>query len=90
MPAWLVIVKEMGVNLRILVLGARQVPGLNAPEIGGHFGVRGFGGLGPRKGRLKMGPGCSMASSPGSSEQEGGKDLDGLSRMVKSRLQFKS
>lgn len=37
-----------------------------------------------------MGPGCSMASSPESSEQEVGKDLDGLSRMVKSRLQFKS
>ena len=84
MPSWPFIVKEMVVNLKFLALGASPVPGLLAPGVGGHFWVGGLGGLGLRKGRVGMGLGYSVISSPGSSAGRG-KDLETQSRMVTSR-----
>lgn len=43
MPVWLVNVKEVVVNLRLLALGVCQNVGLQAPGIGGHFGLEGLG-----------------------------------------------
>lgn len=80
MPSWPLIVQETVVNLKFLALGASPVPALLVPGIGGHFWVGGLGGLGLRKGRVGMGLGYSMISSPGS-----GKDLERQSRMVMRR-----